>query len=68
MGHLLIGVFNLLPAAPLDGGRVVQAVMWWHTGDRARAERAAGRSGQILGILLMVLGWIMFLGGSWGGA
>ncbi|MFD7409909.1 site-2 protease family protein [Streptomyces sp. NPDC059866] len=65
--NLLLGVFNLLPAAPLDGGRVVQAVMWWRTGDRERAERAAGRSGQILGILLIVLGWIAFLGGAWGG-
>ncbi|KUL22805.1 site-2 protease family protein [Streptomyces regalis] len=65
--NLLLGVFNLLPAAPLDGGRVVQAVMWWRTGDRERAERAAGRSGQLLGILLIVLGWIAFLGGAWGG-
>ncbi|MFE9628990.1 site-2 protease family protein [Streptomyces sp. NPDC006527] len=65
--NLLIGVFNLLPAAPLDGGRVVQAVVWWRTADRERAERAAGRSGQILGILLIVLGWIAFLGGVWGG-
>lgn len=65
--NLLVGVFNLLPAAPLDGGRVVQAVMWWRTGDRERAERAAGRSGQIVGILLVALGWIAILGGSWSG-
>jgi Zn-dependent protease len=65
--NLLVGVFNLLPAAPLDGGRVVQAMMWWRTGDRERAERAAGRSGQILGILLVALGWIAVLGGSWSG-
>lgn len=65
--NLLLGVFNLVPAAPLDGGRVVQAVMWWRTGDRERAERAAGRSGQVLGILLIVLGWVAILGGAWGG-
>ncbi|MBV7697544.1 site-2 protease family protein [Streptomyces sp. TRM70350] len=65
--NLVLGVFNLLPAAPLDGGRVVQAVMWWRTGDRERAERTAGRSGQILGVLLIVLGWISFLGGAWSG-
>ncbi|GEC05368.1 putative zinc metalloprotease Rip3 [Streptomyces spinoverrucosus] len=65
--NLLLAVFNLLPAAPLDGGRVVQAVMWWRTGDRERAERTAGRSGQILGILLIVLGWLLFLRGAWSG-
>ncbi|MET7715644.1 site-2 protease family protein [Streptomyces sp. NPDC005407] len=65
--NLLLGVFNLLPAAPLDGGRVVQAVMWWRTGDRYRAERAAGRSGQILGALVMGFGWISFLRGAVGG-
>ncbi|MET9970913.1 site-2 protease family protein, partial [Streptomyces sp. NPDC006356] len=65
--NLLLGVFNLLPAAPLDGGRVVLAVMWWRTGDRERAERAAARGGQILGILLIGLGWFAFLRGAWGG-
>jgi Zn-dependent protease len=62
-----LGVFNLLPAAPLDGGRVVQALMWWRTGDRDRAERAAGRSGQILGIMLIGAGWVLVLGGAMGG-
>jgi Zn-dependent protease len=65
--NLLLGVFNFLPAAPLDGGRVVQAVVWKRTGDRERAERAAGRSGQILGVLLIGLGWIAFLRGALGG-
>ncbi|AWK09097.1 hypothetical protein SSP531S_08530 [Streptomyces spongiicola] len=65
--NLLVAVFNLLPAAPLDGGRVVQALMWWRTGDRERAERAAGRGGQILGILLVAVGWLAVLRGSWSG-
>jgi Zn-dependent protease/CBS domain-containing protein len=65
--NFLLGVFNLLPAAPLDGGRVVQAVMWWRTGDRDRAERAAARSGQVLGILLIALGWISVVRGAFGG-
>ncbi|GAA3362992.1 site-2 protease family protein [Streptomyces antimycoticus] len=65
--NLLLGVFNLLPASPLDGGRVVQAAIWWRTGDRERADRAAGRSGQILGVALIALGWISFLRGNTGG-
>jgi Zn-dependent protease/predicted transcriptional regulator len=65
--NFVLGVFNLLPAAPLDGGRVVQAVMWWRTGDRQRAERAAARSGQVFGFLLIAVGWISVLRGAFGG-
>ncbi|MFF4867087.1 site-2 protease family protein [Streptomyces sp. NPDC001231] len=50
--NLLLGAFNMLPSAPLDGGRVLQAVLWWPTRDRERAQRAAGRSGQVVGMVL----------------
>lgn len=65
--NLFLGVFNLLPAAPLDGGRVVQALLWWRTGDRERADRAASRSGQVVGVLLAAVGWVSFLRGATGG-
>ncbi|MFF7987074.1 site-2 protease family protein [Streptomyces sp. NPDC007901] len=65
--NLLLGVFNLLPATPLDGGRLLQAALWWRTGDRERAQRAAGRSGQVVGIALAVLGWLAFARGVTGG-
>ncbi|MEV6058006.1 site-2 protease family protein [Streptomyces sp. NPDC052107] len=65
--NLVLGVFNLLPAAPLDGGRLLQAVLWWRTGDRERAQRAAGRSGQVVGMALGVLGWLAFARGLSGG-
>ncbi|BDM73637.1 putative zinc metalloprotease Rip3 [Streptomyces nigrescens] len=65
--NLFLGVFNLLPAVPLDGGRVVQAVLWWRTGDRERADLAASRSGQVLAVLLVAGGWISVLRGAPGG-
>lgn len=51
--NVLLAVSNLLPAAPLDGGRLLQATVWWRTGDRERAHGAAGRSGQAVGVLLV---------------
>jgi len=57
-------VFNLLPAAPLDGGRVLQAAIWWRRGDRERAERIAGRTGQLAGTLMIVAGWVELTHGA----
>ncbi|MFI7143239.1 site-2 protease family protein [Streptomyces massasporeus] len=62
--NLVLAVFNLLPAAPLDGGRVVQALTWWRTGDQDRGERVAARAGQVLGVVLIGLGWIVVLRGA----
>ncbi|MFJ9442284.1 site-2 protease family protein [Kitasatospora sp. NPDC101235] len=65
--NLLLGVFNLLPAAPLDGGRLLQSVVWWRRGDQEQAERVAGRAGQAGGLLLCAVGWFEFLRGSGSG-
>jgi Zn-dependent protease/predicted transcriptional regulator len=65
--NLLLGVFNLLPAAPLDGGRVLQSALWWGGKDRERAERVSARSGRVTGMLLVALGGIGFLRGWPGG-
>lgn len=51
-----LAVFNLLPGAPLDGGRVLAAVLWWRQGDQAAARQAAGRAGRVLGGLLVAAG------------
>ncbi|MGW3076131.1 site-2 protease family protein [Kitasatospora sp. NPDC001132] len=67
LANLLLGVFNLLPAAPLDGGRILQAAVWWRGGDRERAERIAGRVGQVFGILLSAVGWVELFHGSGAG-
>jgi CBS domain-containing protein len=52
----LLAVFNLLPGAPLDGGRVLRAVLWHRWGDWGRAERAAAQGGRVLGAAIAGLG------------
>jgi Zn-dependent protease len=71
----ILAVFNLLPGAPLDGGRVLRAALWRHYGDRERGERGAARAGRILGAVMVGLGigellafrsfsglWLMLIG------
>jgi len=54
--NLFLAAFNLLPAAPLDGGRILRAALWRHHGDRVRATMTASRAGQIVGWGLVGLG------------
>ncbi len=59
-------VFNVIPAFPLDGGRIARALIWRVTGDRNRGTQAAGRSGQAFALVLGLLGvWMFSTGGSW---
>ena len=65
-----LAAFNLLPAFPLDGGRVLRSVLWGVRKDLRWATRIASRIGSGLGILLMVLGGLdlllgNFVGGVW---
>jgi Zn-dependent protease len=52
----LLFLFNIVPAFPLDGGRIARAVIWWRSGDRNRATQATGRSGQAFAIVVGLLG------------
>jgi Zn-dependent protease len=69
--NVTLAVFNLLPGAPLDGGRILRGLLWKRHGDRQRASRAAARSGQVLGTgtaaigVLELLAWRDMAGGLW---
>ena len=66
--NLLIGAFNLLPAFPLDGGRMLRSAIWAATGSLQRATSIAAVGGQFFGVLLMVGGAIdVVVGGFWSG-
>ncbi len=66
--NFLVLVFNLLPAFPMDGGRIVRAIAWWRTGDRASATRFAANLGRAFGYLFIVGGLLLvFEGYAFGG-
>ncbi|HTA34282.1 MAG TPA: site-2 protease family protein [Solirubrobacteraceae bacterium] len=58
-------VFNVVPAFPLDGGRIARALIWWRTGDRNRATQATGRTGQAFALIVGLFGlWVFATGES----
>ena len=70
LGVINIGlaIFNLVPGFPLDGGRVLRAVIWWITDDPARATRIAARIGKLVAFGFIVYGIFRFFSGAGFGA
>ncbi|MBE9177603.1 site-2 protease family protein [Oculatella sp. LEGE 06141] len=60
--NLALGVFNLLPGLPLDGGNVLKAIVWKITGKPYRGVAFASRAGQVLGWIAVVMGVLAVLG------
>lgn len=61
--NVILAVFNLLPAAPLDGGRVLHSILWHRHGDRLRATVSVCRAGRVAGWILVGLGLVEFAAG-----
>ncbi len=59
--NLLLGLFNLLPGLPLDGGRILRAWLWSRHGNLLRATRTAGRAGTTIGFIFIGLGFLLLV-------
>jgi Zn-dependent protease len=62
--NALILVFNLLPAYPMDGGRVARAIAWRRSGDRTKATRFAANLGRVFGYVFIGAGILLALSGA----
>jgi Zn-dependent protease/predicted transcriptional regulator len=73
--NLALGLFNLVPAFPLDGGRLLSSIFWWRSGSRQRGVHSAVRVGRFFAFLMIAIGllelftgavvdgiWIAFIG------
>jgi Zn-dependent protease/CBS domain-containing protein len=59
--NLILAILSVLPAMPLDGGRVVRALAWSHSGDRDRAYRTTARVGRMVGWTILGVGVALIL-------
>lgn len=62
--NLALGIFNLIPGFPLDGGRILRAFLWWKSGSLTRATKVATDIGKGFALALMILGGLQIFAGA----
>ena len=66
--NFMLAVFNMIPGYPLDGGRVLRAIIWWINHNAVRATELAARVGQVIAFAFILLGLFQFfVGRNFGG-
>lgn len=63
--NLFLGVFNLIPGFPLDGGRVLRSLIWWRSRNLKRATRIASNAGRVVGFIFIFVGIYFVFRGNW---
>lgn len=62
--NIMLAVFNMVPGFPLDGGRVLRAIVWWITGDASRATKISAKLGQLVAFAFIIFGIYRFFNGA----
>jgi Zn-dependent protease len=62
--NLMLAAFNMIPGFPLDGGRILRALIWWKNKDAVRSTQLAARTGQFVALLFICLGIFRFFAGE----
>ncbi len=62
--NLALGIFNLIPGFPLDGGRILRAFLWWKTNSLTRATKVASDFGKGFALAIMILGGLQIFAGA----
>ena len=62
--NITLAAFNMIPGFPLDGGPVLRAIVWWWSGNQARATRVAATLGQVVAFGFIIVGFLSFVRGA----